>query len=250
MNQELSVIPAEQSGPMVIIQAAIASGAAMDVDRLAQLMEMQFKWDKEQARKQYFAAMIGLKKLNLIITHDKKVGFETKGGKTSYTHASLGHVCDSIVKAAAEHGFSHSWATRQEGSMIRVTCMLTHAAGHTESESMEAPPDASGGKNSIQQIKSTITYLQRSTLLAVTGTATTDDDDGRGAGGGDEEPKIDVRPYIAAVLAIDKDDVARDYYRANVKVFDDDKVGYKLFRAATEAHRTNLQAKEAATVPS
>jgi hypothetical protein len=47
---------------------------------------------------------------------------------------------------------------------------------------MSAPPDASGGKNTIQQIASTVTYLQRYTLLAITGVATKgQDDDARGA---------------------------------------------------------------------
>jgi hypothetical protein len=41
--------------------------------------------------------------------------------------------------------------------------------------------DATGNKNPVQQIGSTVTYLQRYTLLAATGLATSDsDDDGRG----------------------------------------------------------------------
>ncbi|MNL48938.1 ERF superfamily protein [compost metagenome] len=47
---------------------------------------------------------------------------------------------------------------------------------------MQAMPDNSGKKNAIQQVASTITYLQRYTLLAATGVATKgQDDDARGA---------------------------------------------------------------------
>jgi hypothetical protein len=47
---------------------------------------------------------------------------------------------------------------------------------------MTGPLDDSGNKNKIQQAGSTVTYLQRYTLLAVTGLSTQDqDDDGQGA---------------------------------------------------------------------
>ena len=47
---------------------------------------------------------------------------------------------------------------------------------------LSASADNSGSKNSIQAIGSTVTYLQRYTLLAITGLATEDmDDDGSGS---------------------------------------------------------------------
>ena len=47
---------------------------------------------------------------------------------------------------------------------------------------MSGPPDDSGKKNPLQQIKSTITYLEIATFEAVTGIAASDagDDDGNG----------------------------------------------------------------------
>ena len=53
--------------------------------------------------------------------------------------------------------------------------------GHSESTTLQSPPDASGGKNSIQAIGSAVTYLSRYTLLAITGLATGEnEDDGQG----------------------------------------------------------------------
>ena len=49
-----------------------------------------------------------------------------------------------------------------------MTCQITHELGHSESVEMTAPPDDSGGKNTIQSIASTKTYLERYTLLAAT----------------------------------------------------------------------------------
>jgi recombination protein RecT len=58
-------------------------------------------------------------------------------------------------------------------------------------------------------------------------------------------PKVDPKPFIDALLRIEKDGDALDYYKANVKAFDGDTPGYKLFRSATIAHRTKLQENEA-----
>src|SRR5690606_35194749 len=63
-----------------------------------------------------------------------------------------------------------------------VTCVITHELGHSERTTLSAAPDESGGKNSIQAVGSTVTYLQRYTLMAATGLAAKDmDDDGRKA---------------------------------------------------------------------
>jgi len=57
-------------------------------------------------------------------------------------------------------------------------------------------------------------------------------------------PKVDPRPFIDALLKIEKDSEALEYYRANVRAFHDDKAGHDLFKSATMAHRTKLQEKE------
>ena len=46
-----------------------------------------------------------------------------------------------------------------------------------ESTTLSGPPDTTGSKNDLQSIGSTISYLQRYTLLALTGLATFDMDD-------------------------------------------------------------------------
>ena len=55
--------------------------------------------------------------------------------------------------------------------------------GHSEAVSIAGPLDDSGQKNGIQQIGSTITYLERYTLMAIMGLAAHDqDDDGIASG--------------------------------------------------------------------
>lgn len=166
-----------QATPAQLLVYAMEKGA--DLDRLEKLMELQTRWDADQARKSYVADMAEFKKNPPQIVKDKLVEFSG----TSYKHATLGAVTQAIVDGLAQHGFSHRWDIDQQGASIIVTCVLTHKDGHSERTTLSSGKDESGKKNSIQAVASAITYLQRYTLLAATGLATHDqaDDDGRAA---------------------------------------------------------------------
>jgi hypothetical protein len=160
-----------------------------DIANVERLLDLQLKWDANEARKAFVAAMAAFKAEPMEILKRKTVEFSTRDGDTTrYTHAELSDVTDAVVPAMGKHGLSHRWDVQQAGGQITVTCTITHALGHSESVSMTAAPDASGKKNAIQQVASTTTYLQRYTLLAATGMATKGmDDDGRRSEGEEEE---------------------------------------------------------------
>ena len=160
--------------PMQMLQIAVEQGA--DLDKLQKLMDLQERWEANEARKAYVAAINAFKVKPPTVKKNRHVRF----GETEYDHATLDKVCEAIGPALSEHGLSHRWETTQtEAGLIRVTCVLTHELGHSERVSLQAGADQSGKKNSIQAIGSTVSYLQRYTLLAATGLATEDmDDDG------------------------------------------------------------------------
>jgi hypothetical protein len=152
--------------------------AGVTVDQMQSMMALQLEWEKNEARKAYVADMAAFKMNPPEILKTKLVSFSG----TEYKHATLGDVTRAVVDALARHGFSHSWESKQDKGFITVSCKITHRMGHSESTSMEATPDQSGKKNPIQQVASSITYMQRYTLLGACGLATMDqkDDDGRG----------------------------------------------------------------------
>jgi hypothetical protein len=162
-----------------MLSMAVAQGA--DLDRLQKLMDLQERWEANQARKAYAEAMNAFKANPPHILKNKDVSF----GNTHYKHATHDEVTNKVTEALAKHGLSHRWNVEQ-GDLIKVTCTITHVLGHFESVSMQSLPDTSGSKNSIQAISSAVTYLQRYTLLAATGLSTSElgnlDNDGRGAG--------------------------------------------------------------------
>lgn len=184
-----------QATPADIVMYAMQNGGS--IDQIREFMQLQREWEADQARKAFVADMAEFKKAPPDIVKDKAVGFTNKDGSfTGYHHATLGNVTEAIVSGLARCGFSHRWDTEQAGANIVVTCILTHKLGHTERTTLSATKDDSGKKNQIQQMASTITYLQRYTLLAATGVATKDqgDDDGASAG---EAPEVgDAAPIM------------------------------------------------------
>jgi hypothetical protein len=167
---------------MQMLHVAMERGA--DLDKMQQLMDLQERWEANEARKAFVSAMAEFKANPPEILKGKHVKFTTQKGVTEYDHATLADVCSAAIKGLADVGVSHRWTVSQEGK-IKVACILTHKRGHSESVEMSAGADDSGGKNSIQAIGSTVTYLQRYTLLAATGLAARDMDDDAKAGATD-----------------------------------------------------------------
>lgn len=161
-----------------LIRFSIEKGA--DLDKLEKLLTIKERYDAMEARKAYHEAMSAFKENPPKIDKDKSVSFGA--GKTSYKHASLYNVTQKVGAALSKQGLSASWTTKQNG-VIMVTCRITHVNGHSEETTLSAPSDVSGSKNAIQAIGSTITYLERYTLLGLCGLATFDsDDDGNAVG--------------------------------------------------------------------
>jgi hypothetical protein len=158
--------------PSDMIKLAITGGA--DLEKLEKLLSLQREWERNEARKAYNQAMAEFKANPPQIDKDKTVSFGA--GKTAYKHASLYNVTQKISQELSKHGLSAQWTTKQEGEQIGVMCTITHKLGHSESTMLSAKADTSGSKNPIQAIGSTVTYLERYTILALTGLATFDDD--------------------------------------------------------------------------
>ena len=174
-------VPRQAVTPMQMLQIAVERGD--DLDKLSKLMDLQERWEKREAEKAFVTSLNAFKKSPPTITKNKHVSFATRGGdKTEYDHATLDQICEVIGGALSDHGLSHRWEVDQAEGMVCVTCVLTHELGHSERVTLRAGADQSGGKNSIQAIGSTVTYLERYTLLAATGLAAKEqDDDGRTA---------------------------------------------------------------------
>lgn len=154
---------------MSLVGQAVAQGAGVDqIDKLIELVKFH---DQREA----------LKKFNAAFTEAQAEFPEIP--KTKKSHNSMYAPLDVEVRilrpVLVKHGlsFRHEVIENNDKS-VTVKCILAHRAGHCESATLTGPADTSGSKNNIQAIGSSVTYLKRYTLEAVTGLVTTDDDDG------------------------------------------------------------------------
>lgn len=168
----------QQPTPAYLLQLAVEQGA--DLDKLERLMALQERWEATEARKAYDAAFSAFKSEAVRIIKNRQVSDGPLRGKS---YAELFSVVNAVTPALSRHGLSSSWQiTKDEKEWIEVTCALKHTAGHVETVSMGGPPDAGGAKNAIMARASTVSYLQRYTLKAITGLSEQDDDDNGGTG--------------------------------------------------------------------
>jgi len=193
MTTELQTIPSQPVTPMMLIDRAQASGAS--IEQMQQLFELQLRYEANEARKAYNKAFASFKSESIQIIKNISVKDGPLKGKK---YADLFAVVNSITPALSRYGLSHTWKlTKDDKDWIEVTCTIQHELGHSESVSMGGPPDVGGAKNAIQARASSKSYLERYTLLGITGLASCDQDtDGNVKKEEEEIPRISERQYF------------------------------------------------------
>jgi hypothetical protein len=187
-----ATMPARQ---LSVVEYAVASGAP--VSEVRALVELQIQMDNhklamrkqddereremraEAARNAYAEAMAKFKAAQVRVVRNKLI---TDGPLKGKKHADLFAVTDAATEHLSAHGLSVSWETLEDAKdWIRIACRVKHVAGHSEAVAFGGPVDKGPGRNEIQARKSTITYLERFTMLMALGLAEQDgDDDGNG----------------------------------------------------------------------
>lgn len=177
---EHEATPRQSTDVLSMIDKAMDRG--LDAAMLTTMVDLHERMQANAARKAFVEAMSAFKSEPVKIEKSRHVNFTTQKGTTDYWHAGLSDVVAAAAPAMARHGLSHTWETAQDGTNVTVSCVIRHVDGHAERTTLSAAPDQSGGKNSIQAVGSTVSYLQRYTFMSAVGLAAHDqDDDARGA---------------------------------------------------------------------
>lgn len=199
IEAEPRTLQAIDSSPSNLLAIAVQRGD--DMERLKQLMELQERWEANEARKAYNTAFSSFKAEAVTLVKNQRVHDGPLKGKG---YAELHAVVNAITPALSRHGLSASWKlTKDERDWIEVTCTLKHVAGHFETVSMGGPPDAGGAKNAIQARASTVSYLERYTLKAIVGLAEQGEDN-NGDAGGDAKRKrgLEIETFCADIVGL------------------------------------------------
>lgn len=166
-QDDMQMIPVNTADNLL----AMAIEKGTDIDQLEKLMDLKERYDANIARKAFYFAMSAFQ-ANLPTISKRKDGHKCK-------YAPLGDIAEQIRKPLQDAGLSYRFEM-DHGEAITIICIVTHTDGHSERTTMIAPPDESGSLQGIQARASTVTYLQRYTLIGALGLTTADEDmDGR-----------------------------------------------------------------------
>jgi hypothetical protein len=190
--QVRGLVTPEQVTPAAMISLALQNG--LDIQRLEKLMELQERWEANQARKAFEAAMASAKGEIRPVVKNRTVDFTSQKGRTNYDYEDFAAVADAVDSILAKHGLNYRHRPKQDGKSLTIICKMAHRDGHFEEIELTALNDESGNKNGVQGLGSTATYLQRYTVKLALGLAATKDDDGRSAGKGSEEKEVPPIP--------------------------------------------------------
>lgn len=172
----------QEPTPMDLIQMAVSND--FDIEKLKELMSLQKQWKADKALEEFNAAMSKFQSIVPDMRKNKTVDYQPKDPakeKVNYNYQDLGSIANHIREPLAACGLAYRWGQTEIGGKVSVWAILSHAGGHVEKgEALTAQADASGGKQGIHAMGSTITYLKRYTLVAILGLSSSEkDDDGR-----------------------------------------------------------------------
>src|ERR1043166_3719179 len=151
----IDAVPSRALTPMDMVDRALTSGASIEI--VEKMMGLQERWEANQNRKSFDAAIAAAKAEIPPIVRNAS----GHNAKKYADFAAIARVVDPII---SKHGLSYRFRTTQNDK-INVTCVLSHKAGHYEETTLAGPADMTGNKNAIQAIGSTLTYLQRYSLV-------------------------------------------------------------------------------------
>lgn len=183
--------PAPTSGremtPMEMVGRALEMGVSADI--LKQMMDLRDREEARNARLAFTKAVAAAKAELRPIIKTRVVDYQPQGkDRVHYRHEDLAGIDEQITPVLTTHGLSYRYeADNGVDRPITITCILEHVDGHSTRTPLSGPADSGAGKNSLQAIASTTTYLQRYTLKLALGLSVSHDDDGKAAGDADKQ---------------------------------------------------------------
>lgn len=172
MSQEIAV---SEPSVLAIISAA-AADPSVDVAKMNALLEFKERLDARDARAQYTAAMAAMQPS---LPRVRKNGTIDLGKGKGIPFASWEDIDGVIRPMLSRHGFSLSFPTRIEGEKTIMTCIVSHAGGHSERSDSYVLPDKGPGRNDTQAVGSGRKYTKRYLALDMLNIVTEGvDDDG------------------------------------------------------------------------
>lgn len=200
-----AMAPMSEAGAMLAMIERAARDPSVDIEKFERLMAMSERADAMRERAENRAAEIAFAAAVSSAKGEIEPITRNASGHNDKKYADFGAIARAIDPVLARNGLSYRFRANQ-ADKITVTCIISHVSGHQEENTLSGSADVSGSKNAIQAIGSTLTYLQRYTLVLALGLATSNDDDGRAAAGKSmqfisEEQEMEIRDILESYEA-------------------------------------------------
>ena len=172
IEQKQELQPMDASPMLAMIERA-ARDPSVDMDKMERLMQMKERADAQVARGAFDAAMADMQPELPTIAERGKAVFKDS---VQYTFAKWEVINTAIKPVLMKHCFALTFRT-SFATGITVTGVLSHRAGHREETSITLPTDASGSKNAVQAVASSVSYGKRYTAGALLNLTSHGEDD-------------------------------------------------------------------------
>lgn len=229
----------ESATLLQVIQRA-AADPQCDIEKMERLMQMHERFQARQAEQQYAEALASMQQeLPAIAERGNAAG--------RYTYALWEDINERLKPILARHGFALSFRTPRNEKGVEVEGVLTHRAGHSERTSILLPADASGNKNAVQAVASSVSYGKRYTAGALLNFTTHGEDDDAYSAAPQRSALQDqvVIDILERVTEVATKDALSEVWKAAVAVLRaaGDTEGYERVKAAVTARGKDLEVK-------
>lgn len=245
----LGLAPAPEQSIMTVMER-LASNPQLDAEKIEKLFNIfitgqrSMRQLEDEAR--FADAMADFKKNPPQILKErvaKMKGIAKGSGKEyemQYSFADLEAYCDACMPAMAERGITWSFTHEEKAGRLHVRCILRYGLYERPSEPMSGAPDNTGAKNDLQQVGSTLSYLERYTFCAATGmVAALPDTDGKQSPAESMEPDA-RKARLATIQQAGNVADLKTAYDGAVRVAGKDKASVKAFEDAKNARYREL----------
>lgn len=188
-EQTVALAPASVD-PQAIIMKALEVNPTPEL--LREMLEVEKEWRAEMAKRAFVAAMAKFKQeCPSVLAKTATANFQASSGPVQYKWTPLEVIIEIVTPHLARNDLSVKWQERQSDGVVMSTCIVKHALGHSEENSLAARPKPNKLLSPAQEVATAVTSLRRYTLLGALGLATAEMDDAEGSskGRGRKQPK-------------------------------------------------------------
>ncbi len=189
--------------PAEVMMSALDKGA--DLDKIEKFMQLQERWEANEAKKAYNKDMV------LVHNEIEPIAKTLKNPQTGSKYAPLDEIINKTKPIYTKHGFSLTFYETDSNTpdYMRLNVKITHKLGHSEVYHYDNPIVNTGIKGNVNMTlthakASSVSYAKRYLLCMVLNIPTGNDNDGNVIKEKIDESKIKLLSDLIVSLKVNE----------------------------------------------